>query len=185
MLPLIFAASLLAPAVAAASEGRQLVTRGDGFIRSPVNAIPDPSPRLLLRQNSVDVQNHDAGTKYAIEIEVGTPPQEITLIIDTGSPDTWLNPSCATAGSSGQISECRASARFDPNKSSSINATEYGDVLRYGKGNATIQYVHETLTIGCMSPAEQTLDARRTLTNPQTQPRPSRTRSSASRRSQT
>jgi hypothetical protein len=146
MLPVILAASLLAPAVAAASEPRRVVTRGDGIIRSPINAIPGPAPKLRVRQNEIEVANQRAGTRYAVDIEVGTPPQTVTLILDTGSPTTWINPSCDTAN---VPSDCRSFPRFDYTKSSSLNATEYGDLLVYGIGNATVQYVYETLTIGC------------------------------------
>jgi hypothetical protein len=97
------------------------------------------------------VLNQRDGTRYGVEIEVGTPPQKLTLILDTGSPTTWINPVCAT---SNLPSDCRQFAQFDYEKSTSINVTDYVDVLRYGIGNATIQYVYETLTIGCKSAVE-------------------------------
>ncbi|KAK4135076.1 acid protease [Trichocladium antarcticum] len=155
MLPLILAAPLFAPAVAAASDARQLVTRGDGIIRSPVNALPASAPKVLGRQNGIDVWNQNSGTRYAVDIEVGTPPQQITLILDTGSPDTWLNPSCKFASASGNQKDCQSFAQFDATQSSSINVTNSGDILVYGSGNATIQYVYETLTIGSATIKDQ------------------------------
>jgi hypothetical protein len=151
MLRAIFAASLLAPAVAAAAEPGRIVARGDGIIRSPVRPIAGPGSNLRGRQNEVEVLNQRDGTRYGVEIEVGTPPQKLTLILDTGSPTTWINPVCAT---SNLPSDCRQFAQFDYEKSTSINVTDYVDVLRYGIGNATIQYVYETLTIGCKSAVE-------------------------------
>ncbi|KAK4156565.1 putative aspartic-type endopeptidase opsB [Chaetomidium leptoderma] len=145
MLPLIFAASLLAPAVAAAAERRPIIARGDGIVRSPVNALPNPEPKLRVRQNEIEVANHRAGTRYAVDVEIGTPPQTLTLILDTGSPDTWINPACDTAN---VPDDCRAFAHFEPSKSSSLKVTDTTDILRYGIGNATIRYVSETLTIG-------------------------------------
>ncbi|KAL2134853.1 hypothetical protein VTI74DRAFT_10659 [Chaetomium olivicolor] len=147
MLPLLFAASLLAPAIAAASEGHQRVTRGDGIVRAAVNAMPAPASvsKLRTRQNAVEVANQRAGTRYAVDIEVGTPGQKQTLILDTGSPDTWISPSCDTAN---VPKDCKALPRFDPSKSKSLNATGVRDILRYGIGNATIEYVYETVTIG-------------------------------------
>lgn len=147
MLPLLFAAPLIAPA-AAASEGHQLVSRGDGIIRAPVNAVANPAPRLRARKNEVEVENQDAGTSYTIEVEMGTPPQKIKFILDTGSPDTWVNPTCANYA---LPKECEKFARFDYEKSSSIKITDQGMDLGYGSGNATIQFAYETLTLGCKS----------------------------------
>lgn len=149
MLPLLFAAaSLLAPpALAAASQPRSVVPRGDGIIRAPVNAIAGgPIPKLRARQNEVDVANQRAGTRYAVDVEVGTPAQKLTLILDTGSPDTWINPACDTAN---VPADCRTFARFDASKSTSLKDTGAGDVLVYGIGNATVEYVYETVKIGC------------------------------------
>ncbi len=153
MLPLVFAASLFAfgPAGAAAASppppiaGRDTL---DGVIRAPVNALAGPPPNLRARQNSVDVANQRGGTRYAVTISVGTPAQSLTLILDTGSPDTWVNPSCATAN---VPSDCRSFPQFDPSKSSSLKTTTARELLVYGIGNATVQYVRETVTIGCAS----------------------------------
>lgn len=161
MLPLFLAASLLAPAVAAASEPRPIIARGDGIIRAPVDAITGPAPKLEVRQNGVEVANQKAGTRYAVTLEVGTPGQKQTLILDTGSPDTWVNPACATAN---VPEDCRSFPRFDPNKSSSLNATNVNDVLVYGIGNATVRYVRETLKIGCTSAARNSRPSVRSLT---------------------
>ncbi|KAK4107889.1 acid protease [Canariomyces notabilis] len=145
MLPLIFAAPLIGAASVAASERRQLVTRGDGFIRSPVNALPGPAPRLRVRQNEIEVDNQLSGTRYVVDVEIGTPGQPVSLILDTGSPDTWVNPDCDNVN---QVADCESHPRYDYTKSQSANVTRAGDVLVYGIGNATIRYVRETVTIG-------------------------------------
>lgn len=149
MLPILFAASLLASTAVATAKSGQIVTRGDGIIRSPVRPIAVPGPKLRVRQNEVEVLNQRSGTRYAVEIEVGTPPQKVSLIVDTGSPNTWVNPQCET---SNQPSDCRRFPQFDYTESSSINVTNYVDVLRYGLGSARIQYVYETVSIGCKWP---------------------------------
>ena len=157
-LPLVFVASLFslgpagaaAAAAPAASPPPPIAARDtlDGIIRAPVNAIAGTPPNLRARQNSVDVANQRGGTRYAVTIKVGTPAQSLTLILDTGSPDTWVNPSCATAN---VPSDCRSFPQFDPSKSSSLKTTSARELLVYGIGNATVQYVRETVTIGCAS----------------------------------
>lgn len=160
MLPLVFAASLFTAAAAAdtaASPARPIAARDtlDGVIRAPVNAIAGAPPSLRARQNSVDVANQKGGTRYAVNIKVGTPAQSLTLILDTGSPDTWVNPSCATAN---VPSDCRSFPQFDPKKSSSLKTTNAEELLVYGIGNATVQYVRETVTIGCAYASLLSLD---------------------------
>lgn len=91
------------------------------------------------------MDNENLGTTYTIEVEIGTPPQNLTLILDTGSPDLWVNPTCAT---SGQRRYCQSFPKFDYTKSESINDTGFADILRYGKGNVTIEYVTDVVTIG-------------------------------------
>ncbi len=87
------------------------------------------------------------GTLYSVDIEVGTPPQMVTLDLDTGSPDTWVNPDCDTAY---LPAYCRTFPRFDYTKSTSLKTTNARDVLPYGKGNASVDWVLETVSIGCM-----------------------------------
>ena len=147
MLPLLFAALLLAPALAAVSRPRPVAARGDGILRVPVTAIPAPPPTLRVRQNGVEVINQRGGARYAVDIGVGTPGQKVTLILDTGSSDTWVNPVCDTAN---LPADCRTFPRFDYTKSTSIKMTNVSDVLVYGSGNASVQYVLETVLIGCM-----------------------------------
>lgn len=148
MLPVILTALLLAPAATVANAASQggIVARGDGIVRSPLRPITVPGPKLRIRQNEVEVLNQKTGTRYAMEMEIGTPPQTVTLIVDTGSPNTWVNPQCETYAIP---SDCRRFPQFDYNNSSSLNVTEYVDFLQYGSGSAKIQYVYETVSIGC------------------------------------
>ncbi|KAK3332881.1 aspartic peptidase domain-containing protein [Cercophora scortea] len=129
MLPFLLSLSLLAPAA---------------FIRAPINALPG-LPKLKRRQEEIDVANQKAGTSYTIDFEIGTPAQKVTLILDTGSPDLWVNPTCET---SGQPEYCASFPVFDYNSSTTIVDLKVADVLSYGKGNVTIEYVTDTVTIG-------------------------------------
>lgn len=100
------------------------------------------------RQDSTPLENQQTGTSYTIDIEIGTPPQAITLIIDTGSTELWVNPTCET---SGQPDYCESFSQFDYTSSSTISDTGYSNLLAYGKGNVTIEYVTDVVSIGCKS----------------------------------
>lgn len=100
------------------------------------------------RQDAAPLENQQSGTSYTIDIEIGTPPQPVTLIIDTGSTELWVNPTCET---SGQPDYCESFSQFDYTASSTINDTGYSNMLAYGKGNVTIEYVTDVVSIGCKS----------------------------------
>lgn len=138
MRPAILASSLLATAVAAAPQPHPIVARGDGIIRTPVNAIAGPAPRLRIRQNEVEVLNQRNGARYAVEIEIGTPAQTVTLIVDTGSPNTWVNPVCETANIP---ADCELFPPFNPRKSTSFQTTNAGANLTYGIGFASVCFL--------------------------------------------
>lgn len=94
----------------------------------------------------MSITNQRAGTSYTIDIEIGTPPQSITVIVDTGSANLWVNPECDT---SGQESYCNGFPQFDYTQSSTIEDTGVQDDLTYGKGEVVIEYVTDVVSIGC------------------------------------
>ncbi|KAL2116065.1 hypothetical protein VTJ04DRAFT_10320 [Mycothermus thermophilus] len=144
MLPVLAGITLLSFGLIPGASG--LERRGDGIVRAPVRAIPgDPLPNLRGRQNAIDVINQLNGTRYAVEVQLGTPPQTQYLILDTGSPDTWFNPTCATSRSA---AECRRYPRFDLDSSSTLVDLRQSSLLRYGSGQAMVEWYRDTLTIG-------------------------------------
>jgi hypothetical protein len=133
-----------------------ITPRGNGgFVRAPIHAAPGtPQTKLRRRQEDEGLKNQNLGTTYTIDIEIGTPPQTVTLILDTGSPDLWVNPQCET---SGQAEYCSKFAQFDYTKSKTIKDTGAADILNYGKGNVTIEYVTDDVTIGSAKVKSQIL----------------------------
>jgi hypothetical protein len=81
-------------------------------------------------------------------VSIGTPPQPVVLALDTGSSETWVNPTCATASTPNQVTECNNSPRYDPSKSSSYSEGYLDFSLSYGKGSAYGEYALDTITIG-------------------------------------
>ncbi|KAK3402342.1 aspartic peptidase domain-containing protein [Sordaria brevicollis] len=131
-----------------------LATRGNGFIRAPIHAAQGAPKMLRRRQEDEGLNNENLGTTYTIDIEIGTPGQTVTLILDTGSPDLWVNPQCET---SGQEKYCSSFPQFDYTKSKTIRDLEQADILSYGKGNVTIEYVTDDVVIGSAKVKSQIL----------------------------
>src|SRR5437667_5127851 len=98
------------------------IRQGDGFLRLPVAAInPTEEPHESKRQDVVPLANILRGTSYMVNCEVlssadlsrsdslvtiGAPAQPVSIALDTGSSDTWVNPTCSTVRSQIQRRLC-------------------------------------------------------------------------------
>ncbi|KAI7866513.1 aspartic peptidase domain-containing protein [Spinellus fusiger] len=94
----------------------------------------------LASRDTVSLYN-DEGTEYLVTIGIGTPPQNFTVALDTGSADLWI-PSIAC-----QLNDCIL-ARFDPQKSSTYIDTNYPFSIVYGIGDVRGYYGMDTVKIG-------------------------------------
>ena len=65
------------------------------FLSVPIVRNPNASrgqPHRLLRRDTWEqtLINNLTGGFYSAQVAVGTPPQDVTLVLDTGSSDTWV-----------------------------------------------------------------------------------------------
>lgn len=123
-----------------------------GLVHAPITShnegkIASTWREWRKRQSSeVDITNQQTGTAYTVDISLGTPSQDITVLVDTGSVNLWVNPEC---DSSGQEEWCEGFAQFDYTSSSTIEDTGLQEDLSYGKGEVVVEYVTDVVTIGC------------------------------------
>ncbi|EJT71268.1 hypothetical protein GGTG_10527 [Gaeumannomyces tritici R3-111a-1] len=139
---------------------------GEGFIRFPVHASRSRSPLdddegggnssatrrrdvtevlLRARQAEVALDNLQDGTIYSINLGIGTPAQRVEVIIDTGSSELWVNPDC-TRSSSRRF--CDQFPKYTTSRSSTVKDASSTGFIQYGKGNVTLRYIADTITIG-------------------------------------
>lgn len=136
MLSTLFLAAL--PALAYALD--------DGIIRYPIRASPGAPivKGVTRRQNEVALQAQNTGLFYSIDVTMGTPGQTITVNLDTGSQELWVNPVC---DKSNDVSFCESFGHFGESSTfTSINVT---GGLVYGTGYAYYNYGYDFITIGC------------------------------------
>lgn len=113
----------------------------------------NPLPSLLRRDGTValDALNNITGGGYYAEFSVGTPPQKLSFMLDTGSSDTWVNSVDADLCTDSIIQEeigefC--SKQFDQTKSKSFNSTRQVFNITYLDGrNIRGRYFKDTVTI--------------------------------------
>ena len=65
------------------------------FLSVPIVQNPNAArgqPHRLLRRDTWEqtLINNLTGGAYFAQVAVGTPPQDVTLILDTGSSDVWV-----------------------------------------------------------------------------------------------
>ncbi|XP_069326191.1 pepsin A [Eulemur rufifrons] len=88
-------------------------------------------------------------TEYFGTIGIGTPAQDFTVIFDTGSSNLWV-PSiyCSSAA-------CENHNRFNPEDSSTYEATSESVSITYGTGSMTGVLGYDTVEVGGISDTNQ------------------------------
>ncbi|KAI8982225.1 aspartic peptidase domain-containing protein [Mycotypha africana] len=97
-----------------------------------------------LAASAVNVPLENIDVAYLIDIEIGTPPQPFTLLLDTGSSTTWVpEKNCGRlCGYPSNTYDSAASSTFNE---SAMQNLPFG--IRYGRGFAQGYYAQDTLTV--------------------------------------
>ncbi|XP_069495794.1 pepsin A-like [Ambystoma mexicanum] len=112
----------------------------------------DPASKYFASFDSdvVDepMTNHKDATYFGV-ISIGTPPQDFTVIFDTGSANLWV-PSVYCSSSA-----CLNHNRFDPDSSSTFQYTNDPIAIHYGTGSMTGVIGYDTVQVGSLVVTEQ------------------------------
>jgi len=128
--------------------GSLLVGAAANIHKVPVQKLPRPTieQRLAIRESfEVEGPSHEIDindfqdAQYFGTISVGTPPQELRVVYDTGSSNLWVNKQ------SGLFSPHK---HYDDTKSSTYvkNGTKFN--IRYGSGPVSGYYSRDTMHLG-------------------------------------
>ncbi|KAH6697234.1 aspartic peptidase domain-containing protein [Plectosphaerella plurivora] len=113
------AAALLAVALLttpATSIGLPRAVQGDGFLSVPVHESRRKTAGLHKR-DVIEAILANQEYFYTMDIEIGTPGQLVTVLLDTGSSDLWVNPNCSSIVSATEKSQCLSFGQYDPDAS--------------------------------------------------------------------
>ncbi|CAN6674940.1 aspartic proteinase yapsin-3 [Trichomonascus vanleenenianus] len=108
--------------------------------------VPDLGDELLTRSaqefaDRIDNQKYF----YSTTVSIGTPPQSLNLLLDTGSSDTWVySPSSKFQGQG----KPKPNSFFDPSKSNSFKSNGTSYKIQYGIGTTTGQWGTDSFKIG-------------------------------------
>jgi hypothetical protein len=121
--------------------------RDGSVLKLAVTAVNQTST-LVKREDEVSLFNTQSGTRYLIKFSIGTPPQPVEVAIDTGSSDTWVNPTCSAADDATDAALCSTLPVFDPKSSSTLVDTGTTFDLDYGSGNAQGEFYKDSWVLG-------------------------------------
>jgi len=104
--------------------------------------------RLFFEYNAEEMANGELpvkdymNTQYFVNISVGTPAQEFTVVPDTGSSNLWMySSSCHSIA-------CLRHKRYSSKKSSTYVKDGQDFVIQYGSGGVTGTTSKDTVTMG-------------------------------------
>ncbi|KAL6871336.1 aspartic peptidase domain-containing protein [Trichoderma novae-zelandiae] len=135
---------------------------GDGYLAIPVGTIP--RPHKVGKRSAIDATLENMDFFYAIQVGMGTPPQNVTVLVDTGSSELWVNPDCSTAPSQQQADQCQNLGEYNPNRSRTPPVGPFGrEEINYGdptdestQTSVDITYYADTLSFGSIQVKNQT-----------------------------
>ncbi|KAF3797343.1 putative aspartic-type endopeptidase opsB [Colletotrichum gloeosporioides] len=142
--------------------GRRTV-QGHGYLSIPVNEVkPDMSE--LSKRDAFEVLINNRQFYYSMDIMMGTPGQKVTVLLDTGSSELWVNPDCSTASTASQARQCSAAGQYVPRNSKTppigpfdSRKLNYGDPSQPStQTSAEIAYYSDTIGLGSGTVLNQT-----------------------------
>ncbi|ATY63376.1 candidapepsin-4 precursor [Cordyceps militaris] len=144
----------------------QSVTGADsnpGYLAVPVGTIPRTQHSEKRSQKAIQTTLENKDFFYAAQIGIGTPPQNITVLIDTGSSELWVNPDCSTVRAQEQL-QCDQFGQYDPSQSRTPAIGPFGnEEIKFGDAtnratqtSVMIEYYCDKLAFGSLSILNQT-----------------------------
>lgn len=146
----------LAASCVALAHVLPLVARDDGGLKLDFNV------KNILKQHSNSTSNIKASDSdtvtanlknyqvyYGVDIELGSNKQKVTVDIDTGSSDLWVDGANVQCNTSDGGDSCAQSGTYDPSQSSSSKDLGEAFQIGYGDGTSTNgEYYTDDIVIG-------------------------------------
>ncbi|XP_069495858.1 pepsin A-like [Ambystoma mexicanum] len=127
--------------------------REDGKLRDFLKTYRvDPSSKyfpIMEGQVSNEPMTNYMDMSYFGTISIGTPPQQFTVIFDSGSSNLWVPSTSCTS------SACSNHNQFNPSSSSTFQSTSQSLSIAYGTGSMTGVIGYDTVQVGGLTVTSQ------------------------------
>uniref|UniRef100_A0A8D0HX35 pepsin A n=1 Tax=Sphenodon punctatus TaxID=8508 RepID=A0A8D0HX35_SPHPU len=120
----------------------------DFLKKHPYNLGSKYFPTLANEDASEPLENY-MDIEYFGTISIGTPPQEFSVLFDTGSSNLWV-PSVYCSSPA-----CTNHNRYNPQDSSTYQATSESVSIQYGTGSMTGFLAYDTVQVGGIEDTSQ------------------------------
>jgi cathepsin D len=110
-------------------------------LKSSSSKASAASTRKRDTPGSATLVNYENDSTYYSSVDVGTPSQSITLILDTGSSDIWA---------------VQSRNSWDPSSSSTFENSTTAFSITYGSGDVTGTLAYDTMTLAGHTSSSQT-----------------------------
>ncbi|WKY14013.1 hypothetical protein Q1695_004668 [Nippostrongylus brasiliensis] len=147
-------------------------TRSSGSLRAKLIAS-NLYQQYLEQQHLIRAQILASGSQpfidyaddfYLGNVTVGTPPQTVTLVLDTGSSNLWvIDAACTTAACNGEPNSGYTKHKFDTTKSSTFTKEARTFSIQYGSGSCNGYLGTDTVSFGGLTIAKQEFGVATTL----------------------
>jgi hypothetical protein len=108
--------------------------------------------------------NGPANQEHRRVVSIGNPAQNVTVLVDTGSSELWVNPECDTVNVQSQRQQCESFGQYDPDDSNTPPVGPFGsEQINYGDPSdestltsVNIEYYADTVALGAAKITNQT-----------------------------
>ncbi|KAF2122008.1 aspartic peptidase domain-containing protein, partial [Lophiotrema nucula] len=109
-----------------------------------------PKPKSIdarhPKRSTISAALEQISGSYFVNVSFGTPPQQMRLLVDARTADTWLNSANSTLCTSS--TNCATYGSYDPDSSSSYKFISGGFEIQYADGSSESgDYVTDNMTI--------------------------------------
>mmetsp|Transcript_51510 Transcript_51510/g.136000 ORF Transcript_51510/g.136000 Transcript_51510/m.136000 type:complete len:237 (-) Transcript_51510:509-1219(-) len=127
---------------------------GAAAVTVPIHRVPRPEGwvQAIIAAQMGETQElvNDKNLCFFGSVSVGTPPQNFSVLFDTGSDMFWVpSKKCGK--------RCRYHRKFDPSASASFAPTKVRSAIVYGSGKVLLDVAKEDFSIGGVKVSNQTM----------------------------
>ncbi|KAI1349366.1 aspartic peptidase domain-containing protein [Xylaria sp. FL0043] len=115
------------------------------YLANNSDTSPGDSSRVAPGWQREGLVGFGVGTVYMLDLEIGTPKQRISLILDTGSFTTFVDPDCVRAADS---EACQKYGYYDTTVSSTSEALHVYFAAQFGTGYMEGSWYDDTVYVG-------------------------------------